>query len=119
MPAWLGALTRLQMLHLEECSGLTELPASLGALTGLQELDLFECKGLRELPTSLWGLTGLQRLNLAGCSGLHTPPPGIVKDGKACVLQFLLDIAAGALSKNSAYAARKNNSNQSQNTHMH
>ena len=63
LPESLGALSKLQQLNLQYCSGLTALPESLGALSGLLLLDLGWCSGLTMLPESLGALSGLQQLN--------------------------------------------------------
>ena len=59
VPAAVGALTRLQTLHVRHCPEITVLPAALSALKGLQDLDLSGCCGLEEVPAWVMDLPQL------------------------------------------------------------
>jgi len=74
LPEWLGDLTGLEQLNLEECYWLKVLPERLGDLTGLQTLDLHLCTRLTFLPERLGDLAVLKKLNLNGCEGLQILP---------------------------------------------
>ena len=64
LPAELGSLTNLQVLHLYENELSGALPESLGNLTNLRELHLYENELSGALPESLGNLTNLQVLHL-------------------------------------------------------
>jgi Leucine-rich repeat (LRR) protein len=97
LPAELGALKELQKINLSYCTSLEKLPAEIGGLTALWMIDLLGCKSLKELPAELGALTQLQAIDLYGCNALHTPPPQVVWQGTGAILEFLRDLAKGAL----------------------
>ena len=64
----LKALTRLQVVGLGGCTGLTNVDA-LKNLTALQQLGLYDCKALTNVD-ALKNLSALQFVFLTGCTGL-------------------------------------------------
>ena len=79
VPAWVGELTHLEMLHIGggNCfwrpnTGLRALPASIfGQLGALKELRLSDFSELEEIP-DLGTLTSLESLTIASCNKLKT-----------------------------------------------
>jgi len=79
VPAWVGELTHLEMLHIGggNCfwrpnTGLRALPASIfGQLGALKELRLSDFSELEEIP-DLGTLTSLESLTIASCHKLKT-----------------------------------------------
>ncbi|XP_028069463.1 TMV resistance protein N-like [Camellia sinensis] len=67
------ALSMLEELLLEGCTGLMELHESIGLLDKLVHLNLKDCTNLRYLPGSIYKLKFVKRLNLAGCAKLELP----------------------------------------------
>ncbi|CAL5347748.1 unnamed protein product [Camellia sinensis] len=67
------ALSMLEELLLEGCTGLMELHESIGLLDKLVHLNLKDCTNLRYLPSSIYKLKSVKRLNLAGCAKLELP----------------------------------------------
>ncbi len=64
IPAELGNLTQLQLLHLQDNELSGEIPAQLGNLTRLQELDLAANQLTGSIPSALGNLSGLTVLDL-------------------------------------------------------
>ncbi|CAL5416798.1 unnamed protein product [Camellia sinensis] len=67
------ALSMLEELLLEGCTGLMELHESIGLLDKLVHLNLKDCMNLRYLPDSICKLKSVERLNLAGSTKLKLP----------------------------------------------
>ncbi|XP_028114155.1 uncharacterized protein LOC114312138 [Camellia sinensis] len=67
------ALSMLEELLLEGCTGLMELYESIGLLDKLVHLNLKDCMNLRYLPDSICKLKSVERLNLAGSAKLKLP----------------------------------------------
>jgi internalin A len=90
LPPEIGELSSLQELSLFD-NQLTSLPAAIGQLTNLQEL-LLNDNQLRHLPTELGNLTNL---TCADCyliladNPLISPPPEVLEQGTAAVLDYL------------------------------
>ncbi|KAL7177154.1 hypothetical protein ACSBR2_030485 [Camellia fascicularis] len=68
------ALSMLEELLLEGCTGLMELHESIGLLDKLVHLNLKDCMNLRYLPGSVCKLKSVERLNLTGCAKLEEFP---------------------------------------------
>ncbi|KAI7981842.1 TMV resistance protein N [Camellia lanceoleosa] len=68
------ALSMLEELLLESCTGLRELHESIGLLDKLVHLNLKDCMKLIYLPGSICELKSVECLNLAGCTKLEEFP---------------------------------------------
>ncbi|XP_028126648.1 TMV resistance protein N-like [Camellia sinensis] len=68
------ALSMLEELLLQGCTGLMELHESIGLLDKLVHLNLKDCMKLRYLPGSICKLKSVKHLNLTGCAKLEEFP---------------------------------------------
>ena len=80
VPAWLGELTRLEVLEIvgsddswDKNIVLKALPTELGQMGTIKELVLGNLQGLEEVP-DLSGLTSLIRLNIHTCTNIKSLP---------------------------------------------
>lgn len=75
-------------------NGLTSLPPEIAQLTQLKELNL-DGNRLRGLPPELARLTRLERFSVNENPDLRTPPPEIVAQGNAAIMEFLAELLRG------------------------
>lgn len=76
LPEWLGELTELAELQLED-TGVAALPPSITELRGLTSINLKGSVKFVELPDDIGWLTSLVELNLRGCRALASLPPSM------------------------------------------
>ncbi|MEM7063477.1 MAG: COR domain-containing protein [Cyanobacteria bacterium P01_B01_bin.77] len=87
LPPEIGQLTNLPSLDLSN-NRLSSLPPEIGQLTNLQSLDLSNNR-LSSLPPEIGQLTNLQSLDLSNNNSLTDPPPEIIQEGTAEILNYL------------------------------
>ncbi|MGD1853215.1 MAG: COR domain-containing protein [Leptolyngbyaceae cyanobacterium] len=87
LPPQIAQLTSLKSLDLRD-NQLSSLPSQIGQLTSLQSLDLRDNQ-LSSLPSKVVQLTSLQSLDLHGNFSLIDPPPEIIEEGTAGILNYL------------------------------
>ncbi|XP_021807749.1 putative disease resistance protein At3g14460 [Prunus avium] len=90
LPEWLGNLTSLTHLSIQECENLMYMP-SLHRVVGLRELLIDNCQALSSWPSGLEYCTSLRRLSILGCSNL-TSIPLSQSDSDAPTLPLLEDL---------------------------
>ncbi|CAD7704041.1 unnamed protein product, partial [Ostreobium quekettii] len=71
MPSHVSCLQSLQLLRVDDCSGLTYLPSEMGAMMELRVLSMRRCMGIYELPKSMGSLTKLSKLLMPECGIAH------------------------------------------------
>ncbi|CAM0948536.1 unnamed protein product [Alopecurus aequalis] len=93
LPEWLGELTSLRQLNLENMSQLTQLQGNMRQLTQLQSLSLFECNTLTSLPQWLGELTLLKTLKIGFCKGIISLPESILTNLHELHISYCLKLS--------------------------
>ncbi|MEO0407487.1 MAG: COR domain-containing protein [Cyanobacteria bacterium P01_A01_bin.135] len=86
LPAEIGQLTNLRSLDLSG-NQLSSLLTEIGQLTNLRSLYLIGNQ-LSNLPAEIGQLTNLQSLHLSDNPALQDPPPEVIVDGTAAILDY-------------------------------